>query len=250
MDMKVQIPNECPSCASELNRLNDQLFCENDLCDAKVEKQAEKLAKALKIKGLGPKTIGLLQPNHFHEFLTTPLDVWQALLGEKTANKVYDEIQKAIESATMAQVIEGLPVKGIGSVSANKLASVVNNIDLIDYEICKKAGLGDVQTSSLLEWLEYSDPFWDIFEFKQQTVNTDRQTDGQTVCITGKLKDYKTKADAEKVLVALGYRMVDSVTKATNFLVDESGKQSTKYSKAVSLQIPIVTIKDLIERNS
>ena len=60
------------------------------------------------------------------------------------------------------------------------------------------------------------------------------------VCITGKLKSYKKKSDAEGALLAAGFTLVDSVTKTTDYLVDEEGKGSSKRDKAVQYGITII----------
>ena len=52
------------------------------------------------------------------------------------------------------------------------------------------------------------------------------------VCISGKLKSYKTKAEAAKVLKECGYTIKDSVTKDVTILVNESGIESQKTIKA------------------
>ena len=46
-------PTSCPTCASVLELVNDQLFCRNKLCPAQSAKRVEHFAKTLKIKGLG-----------------------------------------------------------------------------------------------------------------------------------------------------------------------------------------------------
>jgi NAD-dependent DNA ligase len=63
----------------------------------------------------------------------------------------------------------------------------------------------------------------------------------KTVCITGKLVSYKTKAEAHRALELAGFKPVESVTKTTDFLVDEEDKGSTKRKKAESLGITIIT---------
>jgi len=66
-------------------------------------------------------------------------------------------------------------------------------------------------------------------------------TSGKTVCITGKLSSYKTKAEAYKQLTDHGFRISESVTKTTDYLVDEEDKSSTKRKKAEQLGIQIIT---------
>ena len=53
-----------------------------------------------------------------------------------------------------------------------------------------------------------------------------------TVCISGKLKSFKTKAEATKALEQHGYTVKSSVTRDVTVLVNESGIESQKTIKA------------------
>ncbi len=61
MKTKIEIPQHCPSCASTLERVKDQIFCRNSSCNAKSVKQVQHYAKIARIKGLGLKTIEKLE---------------------------------------------------------------------------------------------------------------------------------------------------------------------------------------------
>jgi DNA ligase (NAD+) len=63
---------------------------------------------------------------------------------------------------------------------------------------------------------------------------------GKTVCITGKLASFKTKSEATKALENMGFKVTESVTKQTNYLVDEDNKGSSKRTKADQLGITII----------
>jgi DNA ligase (NAD+) len=64
--------------------------------------------------------------------------------------------------------------------------------------------------------------------------------------ITGKLDDFKNRNEAGEYLRSLGFKVTTSISKNTDYLVDETGKSSSKRTKAESLNIPIVTIKQLV----
>ena len=126
------------------------------------------------------------------------------------------------------------------------LCSVVNHVDEINATTCKQAGLGDKATQNLLSWLETE--FCEIrhflpFSFRAEQTST-TAISGKNICITGKLSSFKTKAEAYKQLEQLGYAVVESVTKTTNYLVDEEDKGSTKRKKAEQLGIKIITNLD------
>lgn len=243
-------PTECPCCSYPLIKIKDQLFCKNTACEAQVSKKVENFVKVLGIKGLGPKTIEKLQVQELVEIFYLDKDHLVSELGEKTATKLLDEIERA-KTASLATVLESFSIPLIGGTASNKLASVISSIDEITQETCKIAGLGAKATSNLLEWVETDyQEMKDFLPFTYKRKDTVADTAGKTVCITGKLKSFKKKADAAEALAAAGYRLVESLTKTTDFLVNEGDNESSKQKKAMEYGIPIITdLNDLIERN-
>ena len=239
--MKIEIPKNCPCCGYTLELINDQLFCRNGACGAQLNKKLEHFTKTLGIKGFGPRTVEKLNLADITELFYLDRDhVVEALGSEKVADKLLDEIERA-KNADFATVLASFSIPLIGNTAGIKLAKVVNNFDEISAEKCKEAGLGDKATSNLLNWLdrEYIElkeflPF--SFDSKKITTNAS----GPTICITGKLSLYKTKAEAITILTELGFRCVDSVTKTLNYLVDESDKGSSKRKKAEEYGITII----------
>ena len=61
------------------------------------------------------------------------------------------------------------------------------------------------------------------------------------VCMTGKLKSFKTKAQAGTALINLGYIVKSSLTKDVTILVNESGIESAKTKQARESGIEIIT---------
>jgi DNA ligase (NAD+) len=243
--MKIEIPTTCPCCSYKLELVNDQLFCRNTACGAQLGKKVEHFCKTLGIKGMGPKSVEKLDLQDLTELFYLDLDtVTEALGSEKTAAKLLDEIERA-KSADLATVLASFSITLVGNTASKKICEVVEHIDQITYETCKTAGLGDKVTENLVGWLQTDFP--DLREFlpfsfkSNRNSNTTSNNNSKTVCITGKLSSYKTKADAYTALEAAGYRAVESVTKTTDYLVDEEDKASTKRKKAESLGIPIIT---------
>ena len=243
--MKIEIPTVCPCCSYPLELVNSQLFCRNTACGAQLGKKLEHFCKTLGIKGMGPKTVEKLDLQDLTELFYLDSDtVTQALGSEKTAAKLLDEIERA-KGADLATVLASFSITLVGATASKKICEVVEHIDQITYETCKTAGLGDKVTENLVGWLQTDFP--DLREFlpfsfkSNRNSNASSNNNSKTVCITGKLSSYKTKADAYTALEAAGYRAVESVTKTTDYLVDEEDKASTKRKKAESLGIPIIT---------
>ena len=241
--MRIEIPTEGPCCSYPLELVNDQLFCRNTACSAQLNKKVEHFCKTLGIKGMGSRTVEKLGLSDITElFYLDAEQVVESLGSEKVALKLLDEIERS-KSADLATVIVSFSIPLVGSTASKKLCEVVTSVDEISYDTCKQAGLGDKVTQNLVAWLETD--FQEMreflpFSFKSQN-NSSTNSNQKTICITGKLSSYKTKAEAYKSLEEAGYTPVESVTKATDYLVDEEDKGSTKRKKAESLGITIIT---------
>ncbi len=240
--MKIEIPTHCPCCNYKLELVNDQLFCRNQACDAQLSKRVEHFCKTMNIKGMGAKTIEKLGLADITELYYLELDEVSDLLGSiKVAEKLLAEIDKS-RSAPLNQVLASFSIPLVGNTASAKISGVVSHIDEINLETCKQAGLGDKVTQNLLGWLELD--FKEIREFLPFTFRSETpvaNTTGPVVCVTGKLSSYKTKAEAYKQLTEHGFRISESVTKTTDYLVDEEDKSSTKRKKADTLGIKIIT---------
>ena len=248
---KILIPTTCPCCEYLLETVNSQLFCKNTACDAQLGKKIEHFCKVLQIKGFGPKTVEKLGLSDVTEIFYLDLDSVAEALGEKTAVKLLQEIEKA-KSADLATVLASFSIPLVGMTASTKIASVVNSIEEITQETCKQAGLGEKVTQNLLTWIHEDYPeMKEFLPFSFKTRITPINANAKRVCITGKLKSFKKKADAEQSLTAAGFILVDSVTKTTDYLVDEEGKMSAKREKAVQYGITIITdLNDLLKENT
>lgn len=242
------IPTNCPSCNTKLNRINDQLFCPGTSCPAKAGKSVEGYCKSMRIKGFGSKTIEKLGLSSILDLYSLKLDYASDIVGEKTAQKLISEVD-AKREVDFGEYVGSLGIPLIGTVAGRKITqSSLNSWD--DLLQCDDL-LGNKATSNLVDWsLSYEGSF--IIEgthvtFTKKTEKKPTQSNGKTVVITGKLADYKNRAEASAYLKSLGYDVKGSVSKNTNFLIVEDGSTSSKTKTANDLGIPILTIKQLVE---
>ena len=237
-------PTFCASCMSEIVWEKDQLFCHNSTCGGKTTKKIEHFASALKIKGLGPRTVEKLQIQDLYDIYELPLEIMiEALQSEKLAVKLHREIQSS-KATDLVDLLPAFSIKLIGRSASAKLCSVIKNMAEISEDTCKEAGLGPVATEHLLDW--YYEEFIDGYErlpFRWiQTLKVSKPTENKgVVCISGKLKSYKTKAQATEYLEKLGYLVKSSLTKDVNILVNESGIESAKTRTARERGVKILT---------
>lgn len=235
------IPENCPSCNSKLETVNEQLFCRNKECPAQLTKKLEHFCKTLGIKGLGPKTLEKLDLDDVLDIFYLEQADLEAVVGDKLSSKLFLEICKAKQYATLDVVLEAFAIPLLGSTASKKISAVVASIDEINNETCQKAGLGPVVTQNLLSWVE--DEYKNIKDFLPFTFSNVpiKHESGKTVCITGKLSSFKTKADAEAALRNKGFVPTSSVTKNTDYLIDETSANSSKRQLAEKYGIKIIT---------
>lgn len=246
----ILIPDRCPSCEGKLELVNEQLFCYNKTCPAQTLKKIQHFCKVMGIKGMGEKTLEKLDFETYRDIYSFSESYFVDTLGETLGRKLFKEVRKSAEVPLNTGLAAfGIPL--IGETAAKKLGAVCKSLDDICEETCKLAGLGEKATNNLMDWICSEDaqdlPINTNFEAVNDVAST--SSNGVTVCITGKLNNYKNRSDAAKYLETLGYKVVDSVTKSTNILIDEEGKQSSKRSKAEQLNIPIMSIEELVKGN-
>lgn len=235
-------PTQCPSCGFTLEWENDQLYCYNDNCESKTYKLIEHFATTLKIKGMGPSTIQKLRITTIPQIYELSLgEMVESLNSEKLATKLFDEIQDS-KKASLSEVLPAFSIPLIGKSASSKLCAVISSIYDLNEAVCTTAGLGPKASKNLLDW--YSSKFlreykWLPFSFESREVTSVISPKG-VVCISGKLKSFKTKAEAEKALTSRGYLVKSSVTKEVTHLVNESGLESSKTKKARESGISII----------
>ena len=251
---EIIIPTHCPACNTELDIVNDQLFCRNETCPAKSSKRVEHFAKTLKIKGLGPATIAKLGLEDYHDIYSLSQEEISFLLdSEKLGTKLHAEIEKS-KGVDLITLLPAFSIPLIGTSASNKLAKHISALSEITPEICSEAGLGQKAASNLVDWLVNTFHFHGYhnlpFSFTCKKQEVSQSNTKGTVCISGKLKSYPTKAAAQQVLEKYGYVVKSNLTKDVTILLNESGIASSKTKKAEQMGITIFNnIKNLIKEN-
>ncbi len=234
----ITAPDKCPSCGHTLEWENQLLYCRNTLCGDQSSKKIEHFAKTLKIKGLGPAAITSLALESINDiYAISEYEIVNLLGSQKLGEKLFTEIENSVK-APLNILLAAFSIRLIGKTASEKLSAVCESIHDINEDSCAKAGLGPKATESLLGWIEEEYPLLELphsFAFESPKVRT-----GGVVCISGKLKSFKTKAQATEALEQHGYTVKSSVTKDVTILVNESGVESQKTTKARESGVTIV----------
>lgn len=245
MKLTIEIPDVCPSCGTSLELIKDQLFCNNTSCPAKNSKIVEGFAKTLRIKGLGPKTIDKLDLEYIEDiYELTEERIKERLGSEKIASKLINEIELS-KNANLQELLPAFAIPLFGSTASQKLCNTISHIEELTEKRCSEAGLGPKVTTNICSWYktEYKNRYQRLpFTWKADIFEGIPIVDiNEVVCISGRLKSYRTKADAKKVLEKFGFRVKDTLTKDVTILINESGIESSKTKSAESKNIRIVT---------
>lgn len=249
----IQAPKSCPSCDSLLEWSNHLLYCRNPSCGTQAGKKIEHWAKTLKIKGFGPSTISKLDMLGIEDIYSLTEEILEdALSSEKIAYKLMSEIENS-KKAPLNLVLPAFSIPLIGKTASQKLSITCNNIYDINEDSCAAAGLGPKATSNLLTWIEEDFPMYENlplnFEFKKPLLGAYQASKG-SVCISGRLKSFKTKALATEALNSAGFTVKSSLTKDVTILVNESGIESAKTKQARETGITIVeNLQAFLEKN-
>ena len=248
----IQIPTVCPSCGGELEFVNDLLYCRNSICGDRAYKKIEHFAKTLKIKGLGPASIKKLDIQNFDEIYNIPVsELVYKLSSEKLAEKLSEEIDNS-RSAPLDLVLPAFGVSLIGKTATEKLSHTVKSLFEINTETCEIAGLGPKATQNLCNWLDevFYPELEGLLPFNFEFKNTTSTPIKGVVCISGKLKTFKNKAEAAAALSLLGYEVKSGLTKQVTLLVNESGIESAKTRKARNSGVTIINnLTTFLENN-
>lgn len=232
--MKIIIPSNCPSCGEKLQTKNQILYCINNSCPAKGNKSIQHFSKYLKIKGLGPASIQKLQLQSYFQVLSLQQSTLISKLSSQVlGSKLYSSIIMA-KNNKLNNLLPAFGIPLIGNTATEKLSKTITSIHQINEQSCQLANIGPKATSNLISWLQNNiklvqDTFPQSMLTFQKTNNT---SNGQIVCISGRLNSFKTKAQATKLLTEKGYKVKPSLTKQVTILVNQSGIQTLKTTKA------------------
>ena len=242
----IMIPIVCPVCSSTLVREKDQLFCRNSNCEAKSSKQLLHFVKTMKIKGLGEKTLEKLPVESINDIYDLPVDELIHQLGEKVGNKLYNEINSS-KLTPLSRFIAAFGIDLIGNSASEKIANVVKSLWDITPSLCKEAGLGDKATNSLVTWITDNKELYKVLPITFiETSNTKPDTTLYNVVITEKLDDFSSRTKAKEYLEPLGISVLNTLSSKVHYLICDVDSASSSYQKAVKLNIPVITMNDLL----
>lgn len=255
-DSEIEIPTHCPHCGSELENVSGILYCRNNSC---VEKIANSIVHASKkecldIPGLSYATAKkILQSKADAKswrviFKLTEEDILKLPgFGKKSAEKLYQAIQKAKAGVPLDRFICATGIPMLGRTNAKILANTFKTLHGITNSIDNKEmfvaidTIGEETYSYLkkhIDELNQLHSFVKPIPIEAKTVSQNQLT----FVITGTLS--QPRKYYQDMIENNGHKVSGSVSKKTDYVLcgEDAGSKKTK---AESLGIKIITEKEL-----
>ncbi len=266
------IPNICPCCNCEVEvKYTDNskfLMCTNPNCSAKLLAGFTHFVSrnCANIDGLSEKTLKQLISA---EFLRAYRDIYHLSehrdkltqlegLGEKSVSTLLKSIEKS-RDIKLENFIAALGIPNIGLSAAKTISKHFNGSDkdfisayensfdwttLEDFGLIMAQSLNDFLNMNYQGVVKLAEEFNFILpkkvEIKENPFN------GKTLCVTGKLNTF-TRDSINAKIAELGAKAASSVSSKTDYLITNEASGSSKYKKAVELNIPIITENEFLE---
>lgn len=262
-------PTACPVCHEPVVQEEGAVavYCANAACPAQVVRRIEHWVSrgAMDIDGFGTR---LSEDLVAQGLLGDVADLYilrvEDLLplegfGDKRAANLVAAID-ASRDRPLWRVLTGLGIRGVGSKVAQSLAQHLHSIDALmatSAETLEEiAGIGGVLAKSVEAFFSLGHNRELVDKLRERNVRLSDEAereeagpgplDGLTFVITGTLPTMSREA-ASALIAAQGGRVTGSVSKNTNYLLVGDKPGGSKYDKARSLEVPIISEERLRE---
>lgn len=263
------IPHTCPACGQEtvVKKENDVecLFCVNPGCPAKKIKSFGLFTSrdAMNIDGLSEATLEKFIARGFiHDFgdifeISRYKD--EIVEMEGFGQKSYDNLMESLERAketTLPRVIYSLGIANIGLANAKVICRHFDNdLDRIRHasleEVSDIDTIGPVIAGNLVAYFKDEDNnrrldhLMSFLHIQEDSPKQEQIFEGMNFVITGSLVHFENRSEAKELIESLGGKVTGSVTKKTNYLINNDiQSNSSKNKKARELGIPILSEED------
>ena len=263
------IPHTCPACGQEtvVKKENDVecLFCVNPGCPAKKIKSFGLFTSrdAMNIDGLSEATLEKFIARGFiHDFgdifeISRYKD--EIVEMEGFGQKSYDNLMESLERAketTLPRVIYSLGIANIGLANAKVICRHFDNdLDRIRHasleEVSDIDTIGPVIAGNLVAYFKDEDNnrrldhLMNFLHIQEDSPKQEQIFEGMNFVITGSLVHFGNRSEAKELIESLGGKVTGSVTKKTNYLINNDiQSNSSKNKKARELGIPILSEED------
>ena len=260
-----KMPMVCPECGAPVERDEDgvALRCTGAECPAQRLRNIVHFASrdAMDIDGLG---VSLCDALIKAGLVNSPAELYylepQSVanlerMGQKSAENLMAALEKSKENG-LAKLLCAFGIRQVGQKAGKVLAAHFKNLDELmdatELELMTIPDIGATTAAFIRDWFDSPQSQHQIqllreagvsFESKEQIV--DHRFAGKTFVLTGALEHF-TRDEAGTIIEKFGGKTSGSVSKKTSYLLAGENTGS-KYTKAVSLGIPILSEAEFLE---
>jgi len=262
----------CPKCSSLLHRVagDAKHFCLNERdCPPQIIGKISHFIsrKALDIDGLGEETVSLLYESKLIQSYADlyTLNPIQLIKLDRMAQKSVDNMLNGIEASKQIpfeKVLFGLGIRFVGETVAKKLARSFGSISALraaNYEsLIAVDEIGDVIAKSVMAFFEDSHnnelvnrlvSYGLQMELSNEFKMQGHKLSGLNFVISGVFETY-SRPELKDLIEVNGGKVVGSLSSKTNYLLAGDQMGPSKKAKAISLNIPLISVGDLLKMTS
>ncbi len=265
---KPQIPEQCPSCKSDLVWEKDYLYClNNSMCPAQIEYTIEHFFKILRNNdGFGRKTIEKLHSHGINSvysiYQLTLTDLTAYGFGDKTAQNLLDQLHRSrTEAIEDWRFLGAFGIYRMGLGNCERLLQHYHLRDIFKLstdDVVEIEGFADKTAAAVVTNLKLiNEQFTLIYRLNfnltvtalvtnQQDNNSNSPIFGKSIVFTGTLEQ-GNREDMKKTAKQLGAKVGNSVTGKTDILVTGAKVGISKLNAAKDKGVQIITERDYFE---
>lgn len=265
---RVLFISQCPECGTELKRMEGEAahYCPNDTtCPPQIKGRIIHFAsrKAMNIN-LGEENVNLfyelgmvknvadLYSLNFQEIASLPR--W----GMQSAKRLAESLEQS-KSVPFDRVLFALGIRYVGSTTAKKIASALQNIEAISsasYQTLMDIDeVGEVIANSVMEFFA-NEQNRDIvnrlkeaglqFAISQADEQASNNLEGLSIVISGTFERY-SRDELKQLIEAHGGKNVSSISSKTDYVLAGANMGPAKLEKANALGVKIISEADFIK---
>lgn len=265
---RVHFISQCPECGTELKRMEGEAahYCPNDTtCPPQIKGRIIHFAsrKAMNIN-LGEENVNLfyelgmvknvadLYSLNFQEIASLPR--W----GMQSAKRLAESLEQS-KSVPFDRVLFALGIRYVGSTTAKKIASALQNIEAISsasYQTLMDIDeVGEVIANSVMEFFA-NEQNRDIvnrlkeaglqFAISQADEQASNNLEGLSIVISGTFERY-SRDELKQLIEAHGGKNVSSISSKTDYVLAGANMGPAKLEKANALGVKIISEADFIK---
>ena len=271
-DSAIKIPKYCPVCGGETEVVTENasevLMCKNPNCLGKLLGRLKFFVSkpAMNIDGLSEAILEVLIDKGWVKKFKDIYSLWYHRydweqldgFGEKSVDKILNAIDDST-NVSLANFLCALSIDGVGKSASKTIADAFEgDFDAFyvafkhNYNWADLQDIGDKTAQNITKYLieneaeilDLADEMDFVIEAKAKV--KENPFNGKTLCVTGKLNSF-TRDSINAKIAELGAKAAGSVSSKTDYLITNEQSGSSKYKKAVELNIPIITEDEFLK---